>query len=151
MFINASTKESTHVNNALPSYVIAFEHLLYKIDPSTMWRANIHVRLAHRPTEYSSLKYSSIITSKYNMCVSLIIMLPTPLHFCNLKCNFNCVLNSRQLMLIVLIDIKLMSQLPCLFYCVQFEWLPIFTKILTIFLKQWSHIPPQFINHSLSW
>ena len=29
MFINASTKEFTHVNNAIPSYVIAFEHLLY--------------------------------------------------------------------------------------------------------------------------
>ena len=29
MFINASTKEFTLVNNAFPSYNIAFEHLLY--------------------------------------------------------------------------------------------------------------------------
>ena len=29
MFINASTKEFTPVNNAIPSYDIAFEHLLY--------------------------------------------------------------------------------------------------------------------------
>ena len=29
MFINASTKEFTPVNNAIPSYEIAFEHLLY--------------------------------------------------------------------------------------------------------------------------
>ena len=29
MFINASTKEFTLVNNAIPSYDIAFEHLLY--------------------------------------------------------------------------------------------------------------------------
>ena len=28
-FINASTKEITLVNNAIPSYDIAFEHLLY--------------------------------------------------------------------------------------------------------------------------
>ena len=29
MFINASTKEFTLVNNALPSHDVAFEHLLY--------------------------------------------------------------------------------------------------------------------------
>ena len=29
MFINASTKEFTLVNNDIPSYDIAFEHLLY--------------------------------------------------------------------------------------------------------------------------
>ena len=29
MFINASTKEFTLVNNAIPSHDIAFEHLLY--------------------------------------------------------------------------------------------------------------------------
>ena len=29
MFINASTKEFTLVNNAIPSYEIAFEELLY--------------------------------------------------------------------------------------------------------------------------
>ena len=29
MFINASTKEFTLVNNAIPSYGIPFEHLLY--------------------------------------------------------------------------------------------------------------------------
>ena len=29
MFINASTKEFTLVNNSIPSYDIAFEHLLY--------------------------------------------------------------------------------------------------------------------------
>ena len=29
IFINASTKEFTLVNNAFPSYDIAFEHLLY--------------------------------------------------------------------------------------------------------------------------
>ena len=29
MFINASTKEFALVNNAIPSYYIAFEHLLY--------------------------------------------------------------------------------------------------------------------------
>ena len=29
MFVNASTKEFTHVNNAILSYDIAFEHLLY--------------------------------------------------------------------------------------------------------------------------
>ena len=29
MFINASTKEFTLVNNTIPSYDIAFEHLLY--------------------------------------------------------------------------------------------------------------------------
>ena len=29
MFINASTKEFTLVNNAIPSYDIAFEELLY--------------------------------------------------------------------------------------------------------------------------
>ena len=29
MFINASTKEFTLLNNAIPSYDIAFEHLLY--------------------------------------------------------------------------------------------------------------------------
>ena len=29
MFINASTKEFTLVNNAIPSYDIALEHLLY--------------------------------------------------------------------------------------------------------------------------
>ena len=29
MFINASTKEFTHVNNAFPSHDVAYEHLLY--------------------------------------------------------------------------------------------------------------------------
>ena len=29
MFINASTKEYTLVNNAMPSYDISFEHLLH--------------------------------------------------------------------------------------------------------------------------
>ena len=29
MFINASTKEFTRVNNASPSHDVAFEHLLY--------------------------------------------------------------------------------------------------------------------------
>ena len=29
MFINASTKEFTLVNNAFPSHDVAFEHLLY--------------------------------------------------------------------------------------------------------------------------
>ena len=29
MFIDASTKEFTFVNNAIPSHDIAFEHLLY--------------------------------------------------------------------------------------------------------------------------
>ena len=29
MFINASTKDFIHLNNAIPSYDIAFEHLLY--------------------------------------------------------------------------------------------------------------------------
>ena len=29
LFINASTKESTLVNNAIPSHDIAIEHLLY--------------------------------------------------------------------------------------------------------------------------
>ena len=29
MFINASTKEFTLVNNAIPSHDVAFEHLLY--------------------------------------------------------------------------------------------------------------------------
>ena len=29
MFINASTKEFTLVNNTFPSYDVAFEHLLY--------------------------------------------------------------------------------------------------------------------------
>ena len=34
MFINASTKEFTFVNNAIPSYDIAFEHLLfYRLAP----------------------------------------------------------------------------------------------------------------------
>ena len=31
MFIDASTKEFTHVNNASPSYDVAFEHILYNI------------------------------------------------------------------------------------------------------------------------
>ena len=29
VFIKASTNEFTHVNNVIPSYDIAFEHLLY--------------------------------------------------------------------------------------------------------------------------
>ena len=29
MLINTSTKEFTHVNNAIPSHGIAFEHFLY--------------------------------------------------------------------------------------------------------------------------
>ena len=37
-------------------------------------------------------------------------------------------------MRINLIDIKRMSLLSCSFYSLQFEWLPMFTKILTIFL-----------------
>ena len=36
MFINASTKEFAHVNNAIPSHDMASEHLLYyKLAPPT--------------------------------------------------------------------------------------------------------------------
>ena len=38
MFINASTKELTLVNNAIPSYGTAFEHLLYyRLAPPILW------------------------------------------------------------------------------------------------------------------
>ena len=38
MFINASTKEFTLVNNAIPSYDIAFENLeYYRLAPPILW------------------------------------------------------------------------------------------------------------------
>ena len=41
MFINASQKEFTLVNNAIPSHVIAFEHLLYyKLAPPVLYSAH---------------------------------------------------------------------------------------------------------------
>ena len=50
MFINASTKEFTLVNNAIPSHEIAFEELLYyRLAPPTLWSwhiANKHTNLS---------------------------------------------------------------------------------------------------------
>ena len=41
MVINASTKEFTPVNNAIPIYDIAFEQLLYsKLAPPILWSAH---------------------------------------------------------------------------------------------------------------
>ena len=52
MFINASTKEFTLVNNAISSYVIAFEELLYyRLAPPILgsWHiANNHIEIIHR-------------------------------------------------------------------------------------------------------
>ena len=52
MFINASTKEFTLVNNAIPSYEIAFEELLYyRLAPPILrsWHiANNHIEISHR-------------------------------------------------------------------------------------------------------
>ena len=42
MFINASTKEFTLVNNAIPSYDITFEHLLYILQVSTSHIMNLY-------------------------------------------------------------------------------------------------------------
>ena len=40
MFINASPKEFTLINNVIPSNDIAFEHLLYyKLAPPILWSA----------------------------------------------------------------------------------------------------------------
>ena len=42
MFITASTKEFTLVNNAIPSYEIAFEELLYyRLAPPILWSWHI--------------------------------------------------------------------------------------------------------------
>ena len=42
MFINASTKEFTLVNNAIPKYDITFEHLLYyRLVPPILWSWHI--------------------------------------------------------------------------------------------------------------
>ena len=48
MFINAYTNEFTRVNNAIPSYDIAFEHLLYKLAPPILWGWHRQARLDHR-------------------------------------------------------------------------------------------------------
>ena len=52
MFINASTKEFTLVNNAISSYDIAFEELLYyRLVPPILWNWHIaynHIEISHR-------------------------------------------------------------------------------------------------------
>ena len=52
MFINASTKEFTLVNNAISSYNIAFEELLYyRLASPILWSwhiANNHIETSHR-------------------------------------------------------------------------------------------------------
>ena len=92
MFINASTKEFTFVNNAIPSYDISFEHLLYyKIPPLILRSAHKDELISPQnivvlPTRIQRFHAPIYITSKSNTCVSLIIMKPyTSLHFCNLK------------------------------------------------------------------
>ena len=49
MFIIASTKEFTLVNNAIPCHDITFEHLLYYklAPPSHIVKSTQNVRLAH--------------------------------------------------------------------------------------------------------
>ena len=52
MLINASTKEFTLVNNAISSYDIVFEELLYyRLAPPILWSwhiANNHIEISHR-------------------------------------------------------------------------------------------------------
>ena len=55
MFINASTKEFTLVNNAISSYDIAFEELLYyRLAPPILWSWHI----ANNDRNLSSIQYS---------------------------------------------------------------------------------------------
>ena len=68
MFINASTKEFTLVNNAIWSYDNAFEELLYcRLAPPILWSwhiANNHIEISHRYNiryQFKSNGHSSLI------------------------------------------------------------------------------------------
>ena len=59
MFINASTKEFTLVNNAISSYDIAFEELLYyRLAPPILWSWHI----ANKNINHSSIQYTIVDT-----------------------------------------------------------------------------------------
>ena len=67
MFINASTKEFTLVINAISSYDIGFEELLYyRLAPPILWSwhiANNHIEISHRYIiryEFKSNGHSSL-------------------------------------------------------------------------------------------
>ena len=71
MFINASTKEFTLVNNAISSYDIVFEELLYcRLAPPILFEVGIslinHIEISHRYNiryQFKSNGHSSLVVN----------------------------------------------------------------------------------------
>ena len=59
LFINASTKKFTLVNNAIPSYDIAIEHLLYNRLASPILRS-LHIANNYRNLSRYNIQYQFI-------------------------------------------------------------------------------------------
>ena len=80
MFINASRKEFTLANNAIPSHEIAFEELLYyRLAPPILW--SWHVANKHR--NLSLIIDIILIINLNQMDIALLLVL---------NCNFDIII-----------------------------------------------------------